>query len=96
MAAQQPVNPQYGSGQTLTSGASADVAVPPTKQLVLTNYGAYVFYVRCGAAAQTATAADFPVPPGCQVTITKDADHLHMAHYAPTATTGHVMGGEGF
>lgn len=96
MSTQQPINPMYGSGQALTSGASANVTVPPTKQLVLTNFGANVFYVRCGATSQTATAADFPVPPGCQVSITKDADHLNMAHYAPTATTGHVIGGEGF
>lgn len=96
MSAQQPVAPNYGSGVTVTTGASASVAVPPTKQLILTNLGANVCYVRCGAVAQTATAADYPVPAGAQVTITKGSDDLHMAHYGAVATTLHYMGGEGY
>lgn len=96
MSAQQPVAPHYGSGVTVTTGASAQVTIKPGKQMILTNLGANVCYVRIGAVAQTATAADYPVPPGAQVTITKDHDHQHMAHYGAAATTLHYMNGEGF
>lgn len=97
MSAEQPFNPQYGSGQVLSPAAgSANVTVPPTKQLILTNLGVNVCYIRCGESSQTATTADYPVPPGLQVTITKDERHLNMAHISAGGTTLHVMGGEGW
>lgn len=97
MSVEQPVGPQYGSGQVLSpAAASANVTVPATKQLILTNLGVNVCYVRCGATSQTATTADYPCPPGLQVTITKGELQVNMAHISAGGTTLHVMGGEGW
>lgn len=99
MTTRAPVQPAYGSGQTAASAAgSATVAIPRgNKQEVLTNLGANVCYVRIGASGLgPATAADYPIPPGAQVVVTRSDDDTQMSHISPTGTTLHYMGGEGF
>lgn len=93
----QPFNPTYASGQTVTPAASSAAAadLQPGRQVCLTNLGTNVCYVRIGAAAAAATAADYPVPPGSQVTITKDHDHTKCATISPLGTTLHIMVGLG-
>lgn len=99
MSALQPVNPHYTSGQVVSPAAgSANVAINATdKQVILTNLGANVCYIRISAdAATTATTADYPVPAGAQVTITKGEGQNRLAHISAAGTTLHIMTGEGW
>lgn len=93
----QPVNPAYGNGQ-IVSVATTNTAITLTaksKQLICTNQGANMVYVRCITGA--ATTADMCIPPGSQIVITKDYDTLAIAAIATTGATNlHVMPGEGF
>lgn len=89
-------NPHYGSGQVVTpAAASANITIAEGRNVVLTNLGANICYIRVGESSQTATTADFPVPPGAQVSITKDARHLNLAHISAAGTTLHVIVGLG-
>ena len=98
MTTRAPIQPAYGTGLTMTpAAASAAVAIPKgNKQQILTNLGANVCYVRIGAAGVVATAADYPVPAGAQVVVTRSDDDSQLAHISPLGTTLHVMNGEGF
>lgn len=98
MAVQYTFNPYYGQGQSLAPAvASAAVVIGAgAKTLCLTNTGAAICYVRAGAAGVVATAADYLVPPGVQVTITKDQGETHLATISAAGTTLHVIPGEGF
>jgi hypothetical protein len=92
--------PKYGSGVTVSPGAvSANSALGQNnKSLCITNLSlTVVSYVRTGNAGLTATAADYPIPPSAQVSISKPDDHDYIAYIAP-ATGGsiHIMAGEGF
>ncbi len=93
-----PVFPQYGSGQTVTPAAASAAATlqAGTKNVILTNTGLNVCYVRIGASSVAATAADYPVLAGTQVIISKDQDHTALTHISPAGTTLHIMTGEGF
>lgn len=93
----QPFNPAYGSGQVVTPSSSSVAAADliPGRQVMLTNLGANVCYVRIGATAPTATTADCPVPPGCMIVITKDHDHTKCATISAAGTTLHIMVGLG-
>lgn len=98
-ALEQPVAPLYGSGAVVSpAAASANVSglSSAREQLLLTNLGSQVCYVRTGASSQTATTADYPVPPGLQVVITKPAGHTNMAHISAAGTTLHYMLGTGW
>ena len=99
MAVDQTFNPSYGRGVTVapaTTSASTVIGAG-SKSLCLTNLGAAVCYVRTGPAGTVATAADYPVPVGAQVSITKFQDDTTVAHIT-TAGTGslHIIPGEGF
>lgn len=99
MAVLYTFNPSYGSGITVAPGAaSASSAMGRgRKSLCLTNLGSVVCYVRVGPSPQTATAADYPIPVGGQVTITKAQDSDTIAYIAPGGTGSlHIMSGEGF
>jgi hypothetical protein len=99
MTVKAPVQPVYGSGQTLTpAAASATVAIPRgNKQEIVTNLGLNVGYFRIGKAGLgSATIADYPVPPGAQVVVTRSEDDDQMSHMSPLGTTFHIMNGEGF
>lgn len=95
----QPIQPAYGSGVPLAPGAASATATVAkgNKQLILTNTGANICYVRVGpATVAAATVADYPVPAGAQVVVTKAQDDNTIAHISPLGTTLHAMGGEGF
>lgn len=98
MTIKAPVQPGYGSGQVLTPGAAAATATLRTgsKQLILTNLGTNVCYVRVGQSVANASTADYPVPAGAQVVISKAMDDNQLSHISATGTTLHVMTGEGF
>ena len=92
-------NPGYGSGQTVAPGAaSASVNVGSgQKTLCITSLNAVQCYVRVGANGITASTADYPIPPGGQVTITKSQDADTVAFIAPAGGGSlHIMTGEGF
>lgn len=93
-----PFNPAYTSGQVVTpaAGAASINVNAVSKQVCLTNLGANVCYVRCSDVAISATTADYPVPPGMQVLITKQDGHNILSHISAAGTTLHVMTGEGF
>ena len=98
MASLETFNPAYGSGVTVAPGvvsASSTIA-SGNQSLCLTNLGSVVCYVRVTAAASTATAADYPVPVGAQVTISKSTGAV-IVSYVTAAGTGslHIMHGEG-
>lgn len=98
MANIAPFNPAYTSGQVVTpAAAAASISVNAvSKQVCLTNLGAAVCYVRLSDVAISATTADYPVPPGIQVVITKQDGHSILSHLSAAGTTLHVMTGEGF
>ena len=100
MTVKQPFNPAYGSTQTLTpAAASANVVIDAdktSKNLLIQNTGANIAFVRVGAGAQTATAADLPIPAGKSLVITKDQSHDNLAHISAAGTTLLVTRGEGW
>lgn len=100
MTARQPFQPAYGTGQNFTTGAaSASITLPRgTKQVALTNTGANPGYVRITAAASAATTADYKVPAGAQVVVSKADDDVVLSHIQDAAgtTTMNVICGEGF
>jgi hypothetical protein len=99
MTIKAPVQPGYGSGSIVTPAAgSATITISKgSKQMILTNLGANVCYVRIGSAGLgVATTADYPVPGGAQVVVTKAMDDDQMSHISAAGTTLHHMKGEGF
>lgn len=99
MSALQPFNPAYTQGQTVTpAAASASVAInPSSKQIALTNVGTNICYVRISNdAAVTATTADYPVPGGTQVVLTKGDGDNRIAYISAAGTTLHIIPGEGW
>lgn len=93
-----PVFPQYASGQTVAAGAASATATfaAGSKNLIVTNGGLNVAYVRIGGTAVAATAADFPILAGTQAVISKDQDHTAVTYISPAGTTLHIMNGEGW
>lgn len=98
MTARQPIQPAYGQGQTVSPGAgSASMTIPNgTKQVTLTNIGTNPCYVRITNYASAATTADYPVPSGAQVVVTRNDMDTNLAHISPLGTTLHVIPSEGF
>lgn len=92
--------PKYGSGITVSPGAaSASSAIGlNNKSVCITNLSSSVVsYVRTGLTGLTATAADYPIPPSAQVSISKPDDHDYIAYIAPAGGGSlHIMVGEGF
>lgn len=98
MSVKQPVNPNYNTGQVVTpAAASAQITLPKgNKQVILTNLGANVCYVRIGTGTLTASTADFPVRAGDQVIVTKAMDDSTLAHISASGTTLQVITGDGW
>lgn len=99
MAMLETFNPGYGSGQIVSPDvASAAVAIGSgQKTLCITSLNAVQCYVRVGASGVTASTADYPIPAGGQVTITKNQDADYVAFIAPAGGGSlHIMTGEGF
>ena len=98
MAVYAPFQPSYSKGQVLAP-AAASASVPiglGSKQLALTNLGANVCYVRTSSGASTATTADYAIPSGAHVVISKDQDHDTLAHISAAGTSLHVIPGDGW
>ncbi len=98
MSVLQTLNPAYGKGITgsVTGTSAASEIGFGHKTLCLTNLGAETVYVRVGLSGVVATTSDYPVLSGTQVTITKDQDHTHIAYKTGTASSLHIIPGEGF
>jgi hypothetical protein len=93
-----PFFPQYGTGALVTPGAaSASSTVQKgTKNVILTNGGLNVCYVKLGQSGISASTADFPVLAGTQVALSKDQDFDTIAYISAAGTTLHIMNGEGW
>lgn len=93
-----PFNPAYTSGQTKTSAAlAASFSVAAgTNQVCITNTGSNIAYVRIGVGSFSATTADYPVPSGAQVVLTKAQDDTVVSHISASGTTLHFICGNGF
>jgi hypothetical protein len=98
MTIKAPVQPAYGSGNIATPGAggTGTLALPKTRQVIVTNQGANVVYVKVGGAGISASTSDYPVQPGLQVVLSKSAEDIVLAFNSPAGTTLHAMGGEGW
>lgn len=94
-----PFTPSYNRGVTVaptTTSANTQMTLG-SATLCLTNLGAFTAYVRVGDTnAVTAGVTDYPIPAGMQVVITKPRDANWVAYYAASATSLHIMPGEGF
>ena len=93
-----PFSPAYARGIIVLPGAaSASATITGNSQtLCLTNLGANVCYIRMSDVAAPATTADYPIPGGAQVTITKPREYGLLTHISAAGTTLHIIPGEGF
>lgn len=94
----RPFNPAYGSGQVVTAAAAAAAVTNLNKgdqQVVVTNIGANIGYVRVADAGDASTA-DYPVPSGAQVSLTKGADQTRLSHISASGTSLHIITGNGW
>lgn len=91
--------PSYTKGITVAPGtvsASSTIGAG-SKSLCLTNLSTTVCYVRVSSVAATATAADYPVPAGAQVSISKPQDDGIVSYVTAAGTASlHIIPGEGF
>lgn len=97
MALLSAFSPAYKSGQTVSPAASAASITLPVegKSVCLTNTGANICYIQIGNSGISATTADYPVPVGAQVIVTRDGQSTTLSHISALGTTLHVMVGEG-
>lgn len=98
MTIKAPFAPVYNTGVTVTAGASATTTVRSSaKQLCITNLGATnAGYISVSTnSTVTASAADYPVPPGSQVVVTKGEGLIYVATFS-AGTDLHIIAGEGF
>lgn len=94
----RPFNPAYGSGQVVAPAAAAAAVTNLNTEdmnVVLTNLGANVCYVRV-AATGNATTADYPVPSGAQVCLTKGVGQTRLSYISASGTSLHIMTGNGW
>jgi len=94
-----PFAPGYGHGAVLTATAtSANAAIDAASQtLCLTNLGSAVVYIKLSEdSTDTASTADYPIPGGAQVSITKNRNYNRIAYISADGTSLHVLPGEGF
>ncbi len=99
MAIDATFAPSYGKAQVpspSTVSASSTIGLG-SKSLCLTNLGLNLVYVRVSFGASTATSADYALPAGAQVSISKPQDADTVSYVTGTGTTSlHIMPGEGF
>lgn len=98
MTAVVPFNPAYTQGQVVApaAGAASITIGKGAKSLCLSNIGANVCYVRVGGSTVVATTADYAVPAGAQLVVSKFQDDDTLSHISAAGTTLHVIPGEGF
>ena len=99
MTVRAPFQPRRGANQAVTTGAvSASVSLDPVaKSVRIVNIDATnVAFVRIGAGAQTATAADMPVRPNSEIIVQKGDGEDTLAYLAAAGTPIlHIQTGEG-
>lgn len=99
MTIKAPFNPSYTRGITVTpaaASANSEIATD-SKQICMTNLGANVCYIRIGdSATMAATTADYPIPSGAQLVVTRDPSQTRIAYISAAGTTLHILPGEGF
>lgn len=99
--------PKYGSGITGTATTSSAQATIDgatktsgggSKSVAVTNLDATnVLYFRIGTGTLVASSADYPVPPGGQVCVSKAETDDAIAVLAAASTVAyHAIPGEGF
>lgn len=94
----RPFNPAYGSGQVVTPAAGAAAVTNLSngcQNVVVTNLGANVCYVRI-ADAGDASAADYVVPAGAQISLTKAAEQSRLSYVSASGTSLHIICGNGW
>lgn len=98
MTIKAPFMPAYTQGQTVTpaAGSAAVASGVGQAQIVFSHLSGNVTYVRTGPAGVVATAADYPILPGTQVSLSKDIDHTHVAYISPLGSSLHILPGNGF
>jgi hypothetical protein len=100
MALQASFAPHYGSGVTVTAGAASStstVGANNSTVICFTNNGQFAVHVRISADGAAATAADYPVPPTTQVTLSKMQDHTQVSYICPGGSASlHMIAGEGY
>ena len=98
MSALQPICPAYTQGQTVSAAASAASTTIDihARNVTITNLGAQVAYVRVGPTGVVATAADFPILSGAQLTLTKPDGHGTVSYISASGTSLHIIPGEGW
>lgn len=98
MTINAPFCPAYTQGKTVSPAAAAASTTigKGAKNLCLTNTGSNICYVRTGVSDIEATAADYPVPGGAQVVISKDEQHDTLSYISASGTTLHAIPGEGW
>lgn len=99
MAVLYTFNPAYTQGTTIsvTTTSAPAVVGKGAKSLCLSNLGSEVVYVRVSTGTVAATAADYPVLAGSQVSLTKEQDHDTVSAVTASGTSSlHVIPGEGF
>lgn len=99
MSVNATFNPAYTKGVTVApSTVSAASAIGAgSKSLCVTNLGSFVVYVSVGTSGVVAAAADYPVLPLTQVSLSKDQDATHVAYVTASGTGSlHIIPGEGF
>jgi hypothetical protein len=98
MSVLQTFNPAYAQGQTISvTSTSAPITIGRgSASLCLSNLGTTACFVRVSTGTVAATAADYPVLGGSQVTLTKDGDMDTVSAITASGTTSlHVIPGEG-
>lgn len=99
MSVNATFNPSFKAGVAIsaTTSTAATAVGEGRKSLTLTNLGSATVYVCVGTSSVTATAADYPVLAGTQVSIGKPQDATHVATLSASGTVSiHVIPGEGF
>lgn len=89
--------PAYGTGQVLTPNATSATATISgvSDNIVITNLGANVAYVRLANDVVAASTADYPIPAGAQVNLGKIRGVTNLRHISASGTTLHIIEGEG-
>ena len=98
---EQTFTPSYGYGINITGAATTANAVVDLNgkrhTVCITNTGTDPVFIRTGDSTVVATAADYPVLGGSQITVSKDAIHTHIAVIAPAgAPVVYAIPGSGF
>lgn len=92
MSSLNPFSPIFGSTVTISaSTTSASVSLSSMtsrpQQIVITNSGSNIAFVRYGIGAQTATVADLPILPNAAVVLSLNPDSDTLAAITASGAT---------